>query len=91
MGACAELGREAAQIEISGESVGFRGGPDRLGVLPGSMDIQPVEAWSFDTGNHVISSPVPLERGIVVVGGDGVLRRVDSEGSSEWTFDLGEA
>ena len=80
-------------VDITGNGLvtGFRGGPDRLGVASGSVASPPSEAWSIDTGDHVIPSPVPVARDVVVVGFDGTLRRVDGTGRSTWEFDLGSA
>ncbi len=71
--------------------IGFRGGPDRTGVIDGSGPTNPIEQWSVQTGGHVTSSPVPLEDGVVVVGGDGALRRIDIDGTVEWSHPLGAA
>lgn len=71
--------------------IGFRGGPQRTGVVDGAGPSHPSEQWSIDTGAHVTSSPVPLEDGVVVLGGDGTLRRVDIDGSREWGRHIGPA
>lgn len=85
--ACSQ--RAVAPDQNLSTGVGFRGGPDRAGVIEGSGPAHPKVQWSIDTGGHVISSPIPLEDGIVVVGGDGSLRRIDLDGTQQWSRQIG--
>ncbi|MGA7272771.1 MAG: PQQ-binding-like beta-propeller repeat protein, partial [Acidimicrobiia bacterium] len=85
--ACSQ--RAVAPDQNLNTGIGFRGGPDRAGVIEGSGPAQPKVQWSIDAGGHVISSPIPLADGIVVVGGDGSLRRIDLDGTQQWSRQIG--
>lgn len=73
-----------------GTGIGFRGGPERLGAVAESPPNAPAEVWAVDTSDPVISSPVPVENGVVVAGGDGVLRLIETTGDVVWETDLAE-
>lgn len=85
---CSQQPRVPDQSLSSG--IGFRGGPQRTGLIDGDGPSHPKERWSVDTGGHVTSSPVPLEDGVVVLGGDGNLRRIDVDGTQQWTRHIGQ-
>ena len=79
------------EVELDGPVVGFRGGPDRQGVVDVAIGGVPEEVWAVATGDHVISSPVAVGEDVVAVGDDGLLRRIGSAGTVAWEFDLGAA
>lgn len=72
----------------SGDWPFYRGGPAMQGVAPGKLGDKPELAWSFETGDAIISSPVVVD-GLVFVGSsDCFLYALDLEtGEKRWAFE----